>query len=35
MQRWVGLGVFADTLINIGRALIARQIPTKSTNAAP
>jgi IS5 family transposase len=24
MQRWVGLGVIADTLINIGRALAAR-----------
>ena len=35
MQRWVGLGVIADTLINIGRALNARQTPKKSTNAAP
>ena len=29
MGRWVGLGVFADTLINIGRALIARRTPQK------
>lgn len=35
MRRWVGLGVFADTLINIGRALIARRTPQKSTNAEP
>jgi len=35
MGRWVGLGVFADTLINIGRALIARRTPQKSTNAEP
>jgi hypothetical protein len=35
MQRWVGLAVFADTLINIGRALITRQTPMNGTNAAP
>jgi transposase, IS5 family len=35
MHRWVGLGVFADTLINIGRVLIARRTRKKSTNAAP
>jgi IS5 family transposase len=34
MQRWVGLGVFADTLINIGRVLTERQTPKKSANAA-
>src|ERR1017187_9992757 len=35
MQRWVGLGVFADTLINIGRVLTQRRTPKKSKNAAP
>ena len=35
MQRWVGLGVFADTLINIGRVLTERRTPQKSKNAAP
>ncbi len=29
MQRWVGLGIIADNLINIGRA-IERSAPTRS-----
>jgi len=29
MHRWVGLGVLADTLINIGRLLTGRQTPQK------
>ena len=33
MQRWVGLGVFADTLINIGRVLTERKTPQKNTSA--
>ena len=35
MQRWVGLGVFADTLINIGRAILARQPRQKAERDAP
>ena len=27
MKRWVGLGVIADTLINIGRAMAKRSVP--------
>ena len=33
MQRWVGLGVLADTLINIGRVLTERATPKKNTSA--
>lgn len=32
MHRWVGLGVLADTLINIGRVLTARQTPKKQAS---
>ena len=27
MQRWVGLGVIADNLINIGRAMAKQSVP--------
>ncbi len=33
MRRWVGLGVIADTLINIGRVLTERETPRKKTSA--
>ena len=35
MHRWVGLGVIADNLINIGRVLTARLTPQKTTSHAP
>ena len=35
MHRWVGLGVIADNLINIGRVLTARLTPQKTTSDAP
>src|SRR5712691_7331859 len=35
MHRWVGLGVIADNLINIGRVLTARLTPKKSASDAP
>lgn len=35
MHRWVGLGVIADNLINIGRVLTARLTPKKSGSDAP
>jgi hypothetical protein len=35
MQRWVGLGVIADNLINIGKVLAARVTPKKSASDAP
>ncbi len=35
MHRWVGLGVIADNLINIGRVLTERLTPKKSTSDAP
>src|SRR5438105_7769442 len=35
MHRWVGLGVIADNLINIGRVLNARLTPKKSASDAP
>lgn len=35
MHRWVGLGVIADNLINIGRVLSARLTPNKSASDAP
>jgi IS5 family transposase len=35
MQRWVGLGVIADNLINIGKVLAARLTPKKSASDAP
>jgi IS5 family transposase len=35
MHRWVGLGVIADTLINLGRVLAARFTPQKSVSGAP
>jgi len=35
MKRWCGLGVLADTLINIGRVLTARETPRKKTSATP
>src|SRR5205823_733349 len=34
MHRWVGLGVIADNLINIGRVLTARLTPKKSASDA-
>jgi IS5 family transposase len=35
MHRWVGLGVIADNLINLGRVLAARFTPQKSVSGAP
>ena len=35
MHRWVGLGVIADNLINIGRVLTARLTAKKSASDAP
>lgn len=35
MHRWVGLGVIADNLINIGRVLTERLTPKKSASDAP
>ena len=35
MHRWVGLGVIADNLINIGKVLSARLTPKKSASDAP
>jgi hypothetical protein len=35
MHRWVGLGVIADNLINIGRVLTQRLTPKKSASDAP
>jgi IS5 family transposase len=35
MHRWVGLGVIADNLINIGRVLAARLTPKKSADDTP
>jgi transposase, IS5 family len=35
MHRWVGLGVVADNLINIGKVLAARLASKKSASDAP
>ena len=35
MHRWVGLGVIADNLINIGRVLTERLTPKKSASDVP
>jgi IS5 family transposase len=35
MNRWVGLGVVADNLINIGKVLATRLAPKKSAGEAP
>jgi hypothetical protein len=35
MHRWAGLGVVADNLIHIGKALTARLAPKKSASDAP